>query len=202
MPPLSSPSVRFPFGPLASGSGYSASCSSFQPSIGSASQWLSQRPDLRFRVRQIFPFHPSSFRFLSFRFCLFSFLFVSFRPSLFRSHSRSTGAHVQSASFPSLPFRVFSCRPLPFVRVRFRARLLSLCFFFSLLHVLPSQWFPHCRFRSRFCFRLAPSVSVSRSRLSSVPPACFHAFFPDSVLSFAAIPFNCTVRLTAASFCA
>ena len=72
--------------------GYSAFCSSFRPSIGSASQWLSQRPALASRLLQIFPFHPVWFPIQSFRFCLFSLLFVSFRSSLLRSHSRSTGA--------------------------------------------------------------------------------------------------------------
>ena len=115
----------------------------------------------------------------SFQFQVLSFLFVSFRPSLFRSHSRSTGAHVQSASFPSLPFRVFSCRPLPFVRVRFRARLLSLCFFLSLLHAFPSQWFPHCA-----------SVPVSVSGLHLLFPFPVPAYprslslFPCLVLRF------------------
>ena len=72
MPPLSSPSVRFPFVPLSSGSGYSASCSSFQPSIGSASQGLSQRPDPFFRPDQIFPVPHDWFPIRVSRFCLFS----------------------------------------------------------------------------------------------------------------------------------
>ena len=42
-------------------------------------------------------------------------------------------------------------------------------------------------------FQLALSVSVFRFRLSSLSPACFHAFLPDLVLSFAAFPFNVTV---------
>ena len=135
--------------------GYSASCSSFQPSIGSASQWLSQRPALSSRFLRIFPFHPVWFPIQSFRFCLFGLLFVSFHPSLLRSHSRSTGAHVQSPSFPPAPFRVFSCRPLPFVHVRFRARLLS-----SLFLPFPSSTFsltagPVC-FLFRHSLRLFP----------------------------------------------
>ena len=101
--------------------GYSASCSSFQPSIGSASQWLSQRPALSSRILRIFPFHPVWFPIQSFRFCLFSLLFVSFHPSLLRSHSRSTGDRFSAPSSPPVPFRVCPCRSLSFVRVRFRA---------------------------------------------------------------------------------
>ena len=73
LPPLSSPSARFPFVPLTSGSGYSASCSSFQPSIGSASQGLSQRPDPFFRPDQILPVPRAWFPVRVSRFCLFSF---------------------------------------------------------------------------------------------------------------------------------
>ena len=65
----------------------------------------------------------------------------------------------------------------------------ALCFFLSLLLTFPSQWFLYRCFRSRSRFRLAPSVSVPRSRLSSFLPACFHAVFQDSVLSFAAHSF-------------
>ena len=70
--PLSSPCFRFPFVSLLPGSGYSASCSSFQPSIGSASQWLSQRPGVSFRPRQIFPVPDAWFPVRLSRFCLFS----------------------------------------------------------------------------------------------------------------------------------
>ena len=174
--------LRFLSSPSPCTCGYSASCSSFQPSIGSASQWLSQRPALPSRFLRIFPFHPVWFPIQSFRFCLFSLLFVSFHPSLLRSHSRSTGAHFRSPSFPPVPFHVFSCRPLPFVHVRFRARLLSLCLFLSLL--------PR-----------SPSTRVPCASFSSLPSACFHAFSTIPVLSHAAIPFYHTVRFTAASFC-
>ena len=104
-------------------SGYSAFCSSFRPSIGSASQWLSQRPALSSRILRIFPFHPVWFPIQSFRFCLFSLLFVSFHPSLLRSHSRSTGDRFSVPSSPPVPFRVCPCRSLSFVHVRFRASI-------------------------------------------------------------------------------
>ena len=150
--------LRFLSSPSPCTCGYSASCSSFQPSIGSASQWLSQRPDLSSRILRIFPFHPVWFPIQSFRFCLFSLLFVSFHPALLRSHSCSTGDRVSSPSFPPVPFRAFSCRPLPFVRVRFRARLLSLCFFLSLHPGFPSQSVLRCQSFSP-SLRLFPCVS-------------------------------------------
>ena len=128
---------RFLSSPSSCTCGYSASCSSFQPSIGSASQWLSQRPDLSSRILRIFPFHPVWFPIQSFRFCLFSSLFVSFRPSLIRSHSRSSGARFSSPSSPQVPFRVGPCRSLPFVRVRFRAASTQLLFL-----PFPSSRFP------------------------------------------------------------
>ena len=137
--------------------GYSASCSSFQPSIGSASQWLSQRPALASRLLRIFPFHPVWFPIQSFRFCLFSLLFVSFQPSLSRSHSRSSGDRLFAPSSPPVPFRACPCRSLPFVHVRFRARLLSLCFFLSLHPGFPSQWVLRCQSFHR-SFRLFPCV--------------------------------------------
>ena len=138
--------------------GYSAFCSSFQPSIGSASQWLSQRPALASRLLRIFPFHPVWFPIQSFRFCLFSLLFVSFQSSLLRSHSRSTGARFSSPSSPPVPFRVCPCRSLSFVHVQFRAVLLSLCFFLSLHPGFPSQSVLRCP-SFRWSYRLLPCVS-------------------------------------------
>ena len=152
--------------------GYSASCSSFQPSIGSASQWLSQRPALASRLLQIFPFHPVWFPIQSFRFCLFSLLFVSFRSSLFRSHSRSTGARFSDPSSPPVPSCACPCRSLPFVRVRFRARLLSLCFFLSLHPGFPSQSVLRCP-SFRWPFRLFPCASFQPWYSASL-----HFFFP------------------------
>ena len=109
----------------------------FSPPSVPLSQWLSQRPHVYFRSRKVFPLRLTSFPVSRFRFRLFSSLFVSFHPSLLRSHSRSTGAHVQSPSFPPVPFRVFSCRLLAFAPLRFRARLLSLPFL-----PFPSSYIP------------------------------------------------------------
>ena len=150
--------LRFLSSPSPCTSGYSASCSSFQPSIGSASQWLSQRPAFSSRSLRIFPFHPVWFPIQSFRFCLFSSLFVSFRSSLLRSHSRSTGARFSAPSSPPVPSRVCPCRSLPFVHVRFRALLLSFCFFLSLHPGFPSQLVLRCQ-SFRWPFRLFPCVS-------------------------------------------
>ena len=150
--------LRFLSSPSSCTCGYSASCSSFQPSIGSASQWLSQRPALSSRILRIFPFHPVWFPIQSFRFCLFSSLFVSFRSSLLRSHSRSTGARFSSPSSPPVPSRVCSCRSLPFVHVRFRAHLLGFCFFLSLHPGFPSQSVLRCP-SFRWSFRLLPCAS-------------------------------------------
>ena len=101
LPPLSSPSARFPFVPLASGSGYSASCSSFQPSIGSASQGLSQRPDPFFRPDQILPVPRAWFPVRVSRFCLFSSPVCSL--SLFPA-SLPQPFHRCSSFLPVLPF--------------------------------------------------------------------------------------------------
>ena len=113
--------LRFLSSPSPCTCGYSAFCSSFQPSIGSASQWLSQRPAFSSRILRIFPFHPVWFPIQSFRFCLFSLLFVSFHPNPLHSHSRSTGDRFSSPSSPPVPFYACPCRSLSFVHVRFRA---------------------------------------------------------------------------------
>ena len=79
-------------------SGYSASCVSlsalwpFRLTVGSSSRPGSLRP-LRFS-----PSSTAGFPSASFRFRLLSSLFVSFRPSLLRSHSRSTGASLLDLS--------------------------------------------------------------------------------------------------------
>ena len=154
MPPLSSPSVRFPFVPLSSGSGYSASCSSFQPSIGSASQGLSQRPGAFFRPRQIFLFLTDWFPIRSLRFCLFSSPVCSL--SLFPA-SLPQPFHRCSSFLPVLPFHPLvrpcvrslrfhpGCPVLPLRSRPVRTPLLSLCFFLSLLQASASQWLPLCR---------------------------------------------------------
>ena len=161
-----------PFVPFTCTCGYSASCSSFQPSIGSASQWLSQRPAFPSRSLRIFPFHPVWFPIQSFRFCLFSLLFVSFHPSLLRSHSRSTGDRFSSPSSPPVPFRACPCRSLSFVHVRFRASTTQ-----PLLLPFPSSRFPVTVGTPVPIFPLAfPPVSMRK--------------FPTLVLSFPAIPFS------------
>ena len=179
MPPLSSPSARFPFVPLASGSGYSASCSSFQPSIGSASQWLSQRPDPFFRPDQIFPVPRAWFPVRVSRFCLFSspvcslslfpaslpqpfhrcFSFLPVLPfhPLIRPCVRSLRFH---PGFPVLPLR---SRPV-------RTPLLGLRFFLSLLQASASQWLPLCR--AALCSPSSPQVPVLR------PARLFQPSFP------------------------
>ena len=163
--------LRFLSSPSPCTCGYSASCSSFQPSIGSASQWLSQRPDLSSRILRIFPFHPVWFPIQSFRFCLFSLLFVSFRSSLSRSHSRSSGARFSSPSSPPVPSRVCPCRSLPFVHVRFRASATQLPFL-----LFPSSRFPL-------------SVGTSGADLPPLFPPVSMRQFRIPVLSFPAIPF-------------
>ena len=174
MPPLSSPFARFPFVPLASGSGYSASCSSFQPSIGSASQGLSQRPDPFFRPDQILPVPRAWFPVRVSRFCLFSspvcslslfpaslpqpfhrcFSFLPVLPfhPLIRPCVRSLRFH---PGFPVLPLR---SRPV-------RTPLLGLCFFLSLLQASASQWLPLCR--SALRSPSSPQVPFLRHALGS-----------------------------------
>ena len=163
--------LRFLSSPSSCTCGYSASCSSFLHSIGSASQWLSQRPDLSSRILRIFPFHPVWFPIQSFRFCLFGSLFVSFRSSLIRSHSRSSGARFFSPSSPPVPFRVCPCRSLPFVHVRFRASSTQ-----PLLLPFPS---------SRFPLTVGTPVPIFPPFF---PPVSMRQF-PVLVLSFPAIPF-------------
>ena len=205
MPPLSSPSVCFPFVPRSSGSGYSASCSSFQPSIGSASQGLSQRPDPFFRPDQILLFLTDWFPVRSLRFCLFSFpvcsrsLFPASLPQPFHRCSsflpvlpfyplvrpcvRSLRFH--PASFPPLSF--------PFAPVRLGLRyLVSVSPFPFFLHP------PHSGFRSaRRAFPLplglascalfpTDSLASGSHPFGSVPSAPSSA----SVLGFPAFPFT------------
>ena len=161
MPPLSSPSVRFPFVPLASGSGYSASCSSFQPSIGSASQGLSQRPDPFFRPDQIFLFLTDWFPVRSLRFCLFSFSVCSL--SLFPA-SLPQPFHRCFSFLPVLPFH-----PLirPCVRsLRFHPGFLQSFRFapvrLGLRYFVSVSSFP--------CFKLPPHSGFHSAGPLSVPP--------------------------------
>ena len=161
MPPLSSPSACFPFVPLASGSGYSASCSSFQPSIGSASQWLSQRPGVSFRPRQIFLFLTDWFPIRSLRFCLFSFPVCS--RSLFPD-SLPQPFHRCSSFLPVLPFH-------PLVRPCVRSLRFHPASF-------PPLSFPFAPVR----LGLRYSVSVSSFPCFKLPPhSGFHSAAPLSV---------------------
>ena len=107
-----SPSDPLPFVRFSSGSGYSASVSSFP--LSSRPRLTVASPVLRFRFR-FFGLPRSSQPgfpcFLS-RFFVLGFLFVSFHPSRLRSHSCSTGASLLlSLSGFSLTSAFF--RPLP-----------------------------------------------------------------------------------------
>ena len=207
LPPLSSPSTRFPFVPLASGSGYSASCSSFQPSIGSASQGLSQRPDAFFRPRQIFLFLTDWFPVRSLRFCLFSFpvcsrsLFPASLPQPFHRCFRfppllpllSSDSSVRP--FPPVPPSFLASAVLPLRSRPFRTLLLGLCFFLSLLQASASQRLPLCRPALRFPFGLLPAFRPTLPAFvsSSLPfrlPTSSHlsAAFRGSFPSFAPLP--------------
>ena len=109
-----SPSNSLPFVHSSSGSGYLASVSSFP--LSSRLCLTAASPVLPFCFRFFgFPrsFRPS-FLCLLFRFFVLGFLFVSFRPSLIRSHSRSSSAYlVLSLSVFPLPTRFLSSTPLP-----------------------------------------------------------------------------------------
>ena len=151
-------------------------------------------PVLLFRFR--FPgFSPSSrpgFPCLLFRFYVLGFLYVSFRPSLFRSHSCSTGAH----HFPSFDFPlVFPLASTFFRPLRFRFRLLSLCFFLSLFPSSPSQWVIRCAYPlfvppvsmlpikfwySAFLQFLSPLTVFASQVLLQSPASCFQIGRPLS----------------------
>ena len=123
---------------LFSGSGYSASVSSFPSLLGSASQLLSRCPSLLSLPRFPLSLWPG-FPCLPSRFLYSAFLFVSFRSSLIRSHSRSSGAYLL------LSLSVFSASlPLSFVRFCFASSYLAFCFFLSVLPVSASQWLLRC----------------------------------------------------------
>ena len=163
MPPLSSPSVRFPFVPLTSGSGYSASCSSFQPSIGSASQGLSQRPDPFFRPDQIFLFLTDWFPVRSLRFCLFSFSVCSlslFPASLPQPFHRCFGIlRFLQLLFPIRPcVRSLRFHPASFPPQSFRFAPVRL----GLRYLVSVSSFP--------CFKLPPHSGFHSAVPLSVPP--------------------------------
>ena len=73
--------------------------SSFLPSGRSASQLALRPGSVPYVPFALSPSSTAGFPSASFRFRILSFLFVSFRPSLLRSHSRSTGASL--LGFPS-----------------------------------------------------------------------------------------------------
>ena len=204
MPPLSSPSACFPFVPLASGSGYSASCSSFQPSIGSASQWLSQRPDPFFRPDQIFPVPCAWFPVRISRFCLFSFPVCSlslFPASLPQPFHRCSGI----LRFLQLLFPVRPCvRSLRFHPASFPPQ--SFCFApvrLGLRYLVSVSSFPCFKFPPHSSFHSAVTLSVPLRFLrfpSCVPPVAFFrplrlptsshlsVAFRGSFSSFASLP--------------
>ena len=92
----------------------------------------------------------------SFQALVLGFLFVSFRPSLIRSHSRSSGASLP-LSLPGFPLASAFFRPLPLGSDYSASRS-----FLSLLPALPCRRFPRC--------------------FALFRPACFHAFLPIPVL--------------------
>ena len=179
MPPLSSPSACFPFVPLASGSGYSASCSSFQPSIGSASQWLSQRPDPFFRPDQIFPVPCAWFPVRISRFCLFSFPVCSlslFPASLPQPFHRCSGIlRFLQLLFPVRPcVRSLRFHPAPFQTQSFRFAPVRL----GLRYSISASSFP--------CFKLPPHSGFHSAVPLSGPPRFlrFPSFVTPSAPAF------------------
>ena len=147
------PFIRLSFVRLFSGSGYSASVSSFP---------LSSRFHLTV-ISSVRPFHfrffgfPRSFRpgfpCLLSRFFVLGSLFVSFHPSRLRSHSCSTDASLL-LSLLGFPLSSVFFRPLPFGSdySAFRS-------FFSLLPVFPCRRFLRC---CPFALRLPRSSSSVR----------------------------------------
>ena len=104
-PPGSVPDFHFLSSASVLASHYSASVLPFPLLTALASQWASSVLLFRLHFPGFSPCFRPGFPCLLFRFRVLGFLFVSFRPSLFRSHSCSTGAHL----FPSCDFtEVFS----------------------------------------------------------------------------------------------
>ena len=107
-------------------------------------------------------------------------LFVSFRPSSLRFPQLFHECFPSAFAFGLFRFPSGSFRPL-----LLRLRLLSLCFFLSVLPVFASQWLPRCCL-SAFASLLSPflpgwfpirSLPVLRTRLS----VCFLSSFPVSL---------------------
>ena len=108
-----------------------------------------------------------------------SFLFVSFRPTLLRSHSRSTGACLLlSLSAFSLLF------PLSFVRFFSGSDYSARCSSFPLFPVSPLRGCPGARLRFRFLAFPVLSSLISHAFLpgsGTQLPVCFLSPFPDSL---------------------
>ena len=114
-------------------------------------------PPLRLSASLLLHFRSTRFPVLPFRFFVLGFLFGSFRPSLIRSHSRSSSASLL-LSLPGFPLTSAFFRPLP----------------------LGSDY---SAFRLSFpFFRFSPDVGSDRASFL-FRPACFHAFLPIPVLS-------------------
>ena len=150
-----SPSVPLPFVRFSSGSGYSASASSFPffPAPPHSGFSGAASPPFGFLAFPL-PFRPVSRA--SLPVLVLGFLFVSFRPSRFRSHSCYPGASL-----------LLSPSGFPLASAFFRPLLLGSDYsafrsFLSLLPAFPCRRFPRCFFLFR--------------------PACFHAFLPIPVL--------------------
>ena len=151
------------------GSDYSASVSSFPCFLSPPhSGFLSAAPPLSLpgfprSLLPGFPCIPSRFRYSASP-------YVSFRPSLIRSHDRSSGAHFQ------LSLSMFSAsRSLPFVRSRSASGYSACCFFLSVLPASASQWLPRC----------ASPLSLPGFPRSSRPDlSCLLSRFPYSALLF------------------
>ena len=140
----------------------------------------------------------------SFRFSVLGFLSVSFRPSLLRFPQPLVRCLPFAFAFGIFRFTSAFFRPL-----LLRFRLLSLCFFRSLLPGLTLQWFLRCPLSAlAFSVFPVPSCLVSHAVLpgfgtwlsvcflSSFPvslPQPFHRCFPSFPLSF--------VRFSSGLFC-
>ena len=157
-----------------------------------------------------FPSVPSDSAYLS-------LLFVSFRPSLLRSHSRSTGACPLSGSFRPLIPGLCPFRLLPFVRFRlpFSATQLSRssfpllpslalrrfvrCSFASFVapvFLFPPGWFPILLVRFRLLGPLPRSLSSFPVHLPQLTSRCW----PCSPLPFVRFLFRPSSFLASVSF--
>ena len=152
------------------GSDYSASVSSFPSSSRFRLTVASSVLRSRFRSCGLPRFFLPGFPCIRSRFRYSASPYVSFRPSLIRSHDRSSGAHFQ------LSLSVFSAsHPLSFVRFRSASGYSAFCFFLSALPASASQWLPRC----------TPPLSLPGFSRSSRPDlSCLLSRFPYSALLF------------------